>query len=288
MVISIDIGGTKISAALIQNGQIVERQKRPSKLHQDVELLVEDIIAICSYWSNDAEHIAIACTGLIGEDEVNFLSINRKLKLKQILNNKFNLPITILNDAAAAAWAEYCHSEQELATLVYVTVSTGIGGGMIQNGQLVTSPDGFCAHLGHVRVPSQSTRKCHCGMTNCIEALASGTAIGQRASQILNTDVSCLDVFEQHASKNEIKQLLNQCATDLCSALTSLKAITGTKTVIIGGSVGLNPTFRKLVAAKIEQLPELYRFTLEAPICGKDADLIGAYLYAMKEKKECK
>lgn len=286
MVISIDIGGTKISAALIENGQILRRQKIASTLHQDVHQLVQDIIDICNNWRKNASQIAIACTGLIGDEEVNFLSINRKLKLKQILSEQFQLPVTILNDAAAAAWAEYCSRDKpQCSTLVYVTVSTGIGGGIIQNGQLVTSTDGFCAHLGHVSVPSQSELSCHCGMTNCIEALASGTAIGQRASQLLKSNVSCLEVFEHHASLPEIQLLLTQCAKDLCSGLASIKAMTGTETIVLGGSVGLNPIFRDLVNQQLKQLPELYRFNLEAPACGKDADVIGAYLFATKENR---
>ncbi len=183
MNIAMDVGGTKISAALMDKGEIVEQRKIESVVHSDLINLAQHLIKLCHGWVEKAEHVAIACTGQVGSEFVNFLSAKQKLPLKAQLETSFNMPVYIINDAAAAAWAEYyldTNNQEETNkvgatesdnTLVYITVSTGIGGGMIQNGQLVTSTDGFCAHLGHVSVqrPTHKPVMCHCGRANCAE-----------------------------------------------------------------------------------------------------------------------
>jgi len=294
MIIAMDVGGTKISAALMDNGEIIEQRKIDSVIHSDLVNLAEHLIKLCHGWIEKSEHVAIACTGQVGCEYVNFLSAKTKLPLKSQLEAGFNMPVFILNDAAAAAWAEYCvikESEKKThalpinesdETLVYITVSTGIGGGMIQNGQLVTSTDGFCAHLGHVSVQhkEQQSIPCHCGRINCAEAIASGTAIAKQASKILGKTVSCKEVFQHYIDVPEITQLIDQCTSAITDLIANVKATTGTKKVILGGSVGSAPLFFKQVTEKIALLPEIYQLTVQSPQCGADADLIGAYYYA--------
>ncbi|MCJ8294088.1 MAG: ROK family protein [Colwellia sp.] len=322
MIIAIDVGGTKISAALTNNGEIIEQRKIPSVIHSDLTNLSQYLIDLCQDWLEQTTHVAIACTGQVGDEYVNFLSAKQKLPLKAQLETAFNLPVTIINDASAAAWAEYSidyraddcadylanyDSRKTLAkdgtpysnttpetnagsttstdnTLVYITVSTGIGGGIIQNGQLVTSADGFCAHLGHVSVQhrSQQSIQCHCGRINCAEAIASGTAIAKQASVILNKNVSCKEVFEQYLAVTEIAQLIEDASSAVCDLIASVKAITGTERVILGGSVGSCPTFHQQVIIKVANLPKIYQVSIALPQMGANADLIGAHLYANK------
>lgn len=296
MIIAIDVGGTKISAALMNNGEIIEQRKIESVIHNDLINLTQHLIKLCDGWIEKAEHVAIACTGQVGSEYVNFLSAKQKLPLKSQLEAGFNVPVFIINDAAAAAWAEYCvlreHEQDGITqdtnkpdeTLVYITVSTGIGGGMIQNGQLVTSADGFCAHLGHTSVQhiGQQLIPCHCGRVNCAEAIASGTAIAKQASKLLNKTVSCKDVFQKHIDVPEIAQLIDECTSAITDLIANLKATTGTQKVILGGSVGSATLFAKQVIEKIALLPEIYQLTVQSPQCGADADLIGAYYYAQQ------
>ncbi|WP_371189426.1 ROK family protein [Thalassotalea maritima] len=285
MYICIDIGGTKISAALVEHGNILAQKKAPSPIHNNIDDLLGVVTELCHEWRDKAEHIAIACTGLVGKDRVNFLSVRASLPVKACLEQTLRLPVTILNDAAAAAWAEYQSiPDSKPETLVYVTVSTGIGAGIIQNGQLVTSNDGFCAHIGHLSVPSKATITCHCGLKNCIETLSSGTAIATRASTILGQQVSAKDVFTRYLAHPAIQQLIAECAHDLVNAFASIKALTGTSMIVLGGSVGMNEYFRRQVSASIDALPKLYQFTLLFPRCGANADLLGAYLYTSMEK----
>lgn len=283
MEIAIDVGGTKIAAALLKDGDIIEKKKVDSIVHSDLDNLSNYLHELCKGWAEVASHVSIACTGQVGQSNVNFLSAKRSLPLKKQLQELFGLPITILNDAAAAAWAEFNNVNEILdETLVYITISTGIGGGVIQNGTLVKSYDGFCAHLGHmsVRNTSGTDTKCHCGRINCAEAIASGTAIAKFAKEILSRDITCKEVFESHLDNPEIVKLIGVCTDAITDLIANIKAITGTDVVVLGGSVGSSPIIQSEVKSKIDRLPNIYSVKLLPPSCGENADLIGAYLYS--------
>ncbi|UCX05727.1 ROK family protein [Shewanella glacialimarina] len=311
MIIAIDVGGTKISAALIFSDKvtethIVEQRTIASVIHTDLTHLSQHLVELCQGWIERATQVAIACTGQVGDEFVNFLSAKQKLPLKAQLESAFELPVTIINDAAAAAWAEYCVMKtiaidsslkdnnvigSEVIsggdnTLVYITVSTGIGGGIIQNGKLLTCVDGFCAHLGHVSVlhGSQKTIQCHCGRVNCAESIASGTAIAKQASIILNQEVSCKAVFEQYFAVPEIALLINNATSAVCDLIANVKAMTGTNIIILGGSVGSVTLFHQQVVAKTANLPSIYQVSIKPPQMGANADLMGAAFYVRKNQ----
>ena len=284
MIIAIDVGGTKISAALIHQGNIIEQRKIDSVVHTDLQSLAKRLWQLCSDWQDKANALAVACTGQVGSSHVNFLSVKQKLPLKEQLTNLFNLPTTIINDAAAAAWAEYKLNNTKDDTLVYITVSTGIGGGIIQNGQLVTSLDGFCAHLGHMSVSTKHNDiRCHCGRLNCVEAISSGTAIAKKASTILNSPVNCKDVFGKYTGNSQITELIEQSTDAVIELIANIKAITGTSTLVLGGSVGSAPLFRNQILQKIKKLPEIYQLEVLPPKSGSNADLMGVYYFVAGE-----
>ncbi len=133
--IAIDVGGTKISALLIQDGVVLERRKVESVIHTNLSGLAEHLYQLCHGWVERAEHLAIACTGQVRSNSIGFLSAKQELPLQQQLSELFHLPLTIINDAAAAAYAQFEVLKREglfcnkTETLVYITVSTGVGGG---------------------------------------------------------------------------------------------------------------------------------------------------------------
>lgn len=286
--IAIDVGGTKISALLIQNGTVLERRKIDSVVHTNLDGLAEHLYQLCSGWIEQAEHLAIACTGQVRSDSIGFLSAKKQLPLQQQLRSLFKLPLTIINDAAAAAYAQFKLLQHaglfcgKTETLVYITVSTGVGGGIMQNGQLVMSDDGFCAHLGHVTVPHQGTPvPCHCGRDNCVEAIASGTALAKRASALLGRSVSTAEVFALSDTVPAMAELIDDAASALTSLIANAKAWTGCQYVVMGGSVGVSALFY-LVQQKLAQLPEIYQVTLLKPDNGADSDAWGVYWYSQR------
>ena len=288
MIIALDIGGTKILAALLDGIEIVEQRSARSTIHGDLAQLLPTIQTLLEGWTEQADGIGLACTGLVGESQVHFLSAgaDKSLPLKAQLSEAFDLPVVILNDAWAAAWSEYrLGNHTDSQTLVYITVSTGIGGGIIQNGKLVTSPDGFAAHLGHLSVPRPHGEEipCTCGRWNCVEAVASGIAISRRASRLLAQKLSCQEVFALIDSQPELNPLLDDCATAVAELMANIKAITGTQVVVLGGSVGLDKDFKSRVQKALTALPDLYQVELLAPALGRNADIIGAAL-AIQDK----
>jgi N-acylmannosamine kinase len=289
--IAIDVGGTKISALLIQEGVVLARRKIDSVVHTHLAGLAEHLYALCSGWIEEAEHLAIACTGQVRSDSIGFLSAKQQLPLQLQLKQLFNLPLTIINDAAAAAYAQFEMLKREglfcgkTETLVYITVSTGVGGGIMQNGQLVTSDDGFCAHLGHVTVPHLGKPvRCHCGRDNCVEALASGTALARRAGTILGRTVSTAEVFALSDTVPAMAELIDDAASALSALIANAKAWTGCQYVVMGGSVGVSALFY-LVQQKLALLPAIYQVTLLKPAHGADADVWGVYWYSQAELK---
>ncbi len=153
---------------------------------------------------------------------------------------------------------------------------------MVQNGRLVTSYDGFCAHLGHVSVPQPDRHQqaCVCGRKNCVESITSGRAIARQASEILGCSVSCKQVFEMHLSNPEVNDLIDRGAAALVELIANIKAVTGTEVVVLGGSIGLSHEFSARVRSLLNRLPEIYKVKLLAPLSGANADLVGAALYS--------
>src|ERR687895_1268303 len=106
------------------------------------------------------------------------------IPLKKALEPRIGLPLTVENDANAAAWGEFRFGVgSEADHLVFVTLGTGVGGGVITHGILLRGAQGSGGELGHVTIQATGPR-CSCGNRGCLEALASGTAIQRRAREV--------------------------------------------------------------------------------------------------------
>lgn len=289
MIIAIDIGGTKIAAALMQEDRLIERRSADSPAFSEPEQLLNTLQQLCAGWLELAEGIGVACTGRVSDGRVEFFTAagDNSLPLQRAMQEQFGLPVTLLNDAWAAAWGEYCLGRHgDLDTLVYLTISTGIGGGIVYRNRLLTSPGGLAAHLGHTSVPKaeeDDDQLCGCGRLNCVEAQASGTAIARRASTLLGSEISCEQVFARCNELPQLDALLDDCARAIAETIANIKAIIDTPLVLIGGSVGLAEGFIPRIEKALAGIPPRYRPTLKAATLGKEADLYGAALALQAE-----
>lgn len=281
--LAIDIGGTKLAAALIDDAlHIRERREMLTPASKTPDALVAALTELVTPLMKQATHVAIASTGIIREGillAINPLNLGGLLHfpLVQTLENITGLPAMAVNDAQAAAWAEYHALEIDCREMVFITVSTGVGGGMVLNGLLQTGSGGLAGHLGHTLADPQGP-VCGCGRTGCVEAIASGRGIAAMAQG----DLAGLDAkaIFSHAAQGhqQARDIIARSALTLARLIADVKAVTDCQTVVVGGSIGLAEGYLPQVVESLAQLPPVYRVAVRPAHYRHDAGLLGATL----------
>jgi glucokinase len=188
--IGVDVGGTKIAAGVVTpQGEILKEVRYPTPTSSG-KLVASIARAVAEVRDGfEVGGVCLAVPGLIlaQENRVVFspnLHAVEGVPLKKEIEPRIGLPLTIENDGNAAAWGEFRFGAgREVDHLVFVTLGTGIGGGVITHGILMRGAQGSGGELGHVTVHATGPR-CACGNHGCLEALASGTAIGRRGREV--------------------------------------------------------------------------------------------------------
>jgi glucokinase len=194
-VLAVDIGGTKILAALFSPaGKILASVTRPTLADEGVAAVIDRLGSTISGLLSDNHlnapqlaGIAIACAGGIdtGRGVVVTPSPNMPgwsdVPLADIVRKKFGVDTFVINDASAAALGEHRYGAgMGVRNLVLFTMGTGIGGGIIIEGELYLGAVGGAGELGHMTVAADGP-ECDCGNTGCLEMLASGRAVARDA-----------------------------------------------------------------------------------------------------------
>ena len=189
-VVGVDVGATKIAAGVISpEGEVLGRVRYPTA--RTPEKLLSGIVRAVSEVGDgfEVEGACVAVPGsLMARDDTIVYSPNlhaiEGIRLKDELEPEVGLPLTIENDNNAAAWGEFRFGAGRGADhLVYVGLGTGIGGGVVFHGRLLRGAQGAGGELGHVTIHATGPR-CACGNRGCLEAFASGNAIGRRAREV--------------------------------------------------------------------------------------------------------
>jgi glucokinase len=193
MIGAVDIGGTKIAVGMVNaEGNILAHTESPTAPERGPQAGLASIVEMLQDVKQRAgghlEGVGIGCTGpvnpLTGElERVEFLPEWEGLNLVAEIKKNFGVTAALENDADAAALGEFAWGAgRGTRRFIYVTVSTGIGGGIVFDGQLYRGVDGAHPELGH-HVIDPSGPKCFCGARGCWESLASGPALAARGGQ---------------------------------------------------------------------------------------------------------
>lgn len=281
MILAVDIGGTKIAAALVDGDRIVERRAAPSPMHSDYSSIPSVVAELCGDWPKGCERMGVASAGLVEGDRIRLVSREGRptIALVDELERQCGHRPVLVNDAWAGALGEYVHGKLgRFETVAYVTVSTGIGAGIVHNGHLLTSKNGLMAHLGHMsagraRVPATH---CNCGRLNCIETFASGTAIERLAGMIMGRSISAREVFEAEGANRALADMLDNAAADFVEILIDARALSAIDCFVIGGSVGLVPAFFTRIERALERFNAPWVVPIFRASLGSDAELYGA------------
>jgi glucokinase len=309
-VAAVDLGGTKILSALITTGgRVLARHLQPTNASKGKDAVlqsiaegIEKMLAENGLKASQICAVSVAAAGAI-DSEKGLVTDSPNLPgwhnvpLRQILAERFGVPAFVVNDASAAALAEHrLGAGRSLKNLIYLTVSTGIGGGIVADGRLYLGSDGSAAELGHMTIEESAGRD-NCGNYGCLEMLASGSAIAAEAKKRLKEgrasslaamdldDIDAADVAQAAAGGDELsQQVIARAAHYLGLGLVNIVNIFNPDVIVIGGGVSrigeplLEPA-RRLVAERAFKLPAGRVRILEAEL-GDDAGVLGAALYA--------
>lgn len=262
LAIGIDIGGTKILGALVdEHGQILFETRVPSPAQDPdkmVDVVVELIEEITARATGVIVGVGVAAAGFIDADQSTILyapNLNwRNEPLRQRLQARLTHKVVIENDANAAGWAEYKFGAGKGAKdMVMLTLGTGVGGAVIADYKLRRGGFGIGGELGHVRVV-QDGRQCGCGRKGCVEQYASGTAVLKAAKKLAGStgpagtrlrelkqehgELTGLLVYQALLEKdNGALQIVNEAGTYLGQAMGTITAVLDPQVYVIGGGL---------------------------------------------------
>jgi N-acylmannosamine kinase len=282
-VLAIDIGGTKIAAAIVA-GRLV---KRRAQLPTPRTGRGDDIVAAITALAEDlprATAVGVATTGIVDKGELTAMNpttlpIEDHFPLAARLSERLGLPTLLINDAQAAGWAEYRYGAgRGTRAMAFVTVSTGIGGAFVLDGRLQVGARGLAGHIGHIATDDEGPL-CGCGRRGCIECNASGTAIAALASARYNEAIDAQEVFRRASRGDPVgSEILDRAARQISHTLVDCIALLDLDCVVVGGGVGLAPGFIDRIGAGVDTAPEIFRRPVLAARLEADAGLIGAAL----------
>lgn len=311
-VLAIDIGGTKLAVGIVAGtGQLVDSLRTPTRAEEGPDRVLERIVALSQTLLQRCpaavRSVGVGCGGPL--DTRRGLIQNPPnlpgwidYPLVERLQQALGLPVALDNDANAAALAEF-HFGAGHGThqMVYLTISTGIGGGLILNGELYRGKHGNAGELGHIQVRADGDL-CNCGGRGCLEAYASGTNIARRARQLAAQHPESLlartapqDITAQtvlaalQAGDTVTRQLWDDTLDLLAAGVASVINAFDPERVVIGGGITnfgdlLFPPLRERVAGRA--MPALAAGVDICPAAlAEHVGILGAAAVAFRERE---
>ena len=264
IVCGIDIGGTKINTGLIDSdGRIIKNVKVPTIASEGPDAVisriiksVEDVLKLSNIDIKSVSGIGIGSPGPLDTEKGIIMNPSNlpgwdNIHITDIIENEFKIKTTLDNDANAAALGEYLYGAGKGSkAFVYVTVSTGVGGGIVTDGKVYHGINSNAAEIGH-SIINFNGPKCNCGNYGCLEAYASGTALARFAQEAVDKGydtiiksiagpdpISAQHVFEAAKKKDKLaEELVENEAYYLGIGLTNILAFCNPEIIAIGGGV---------------------------------------------------
>ncbi|GJG87527.1 glucokinase [Gemmatimonadetes bacterium T265] len=302
--VGLDLGGTQVRAALVDDGgAVLARAAAPTDVGGGPSAVLAQFDALVAAVLRGArvatvDRVGIASPGPLDTEAGVVLGIPtlpgwRGFPLRAALAERFGRPVVVENDAIAAAYGEWRFGAgRGLRHVVYVTVSTGIGGGVVIDGRLVHGRLGMATHVGHIRLV-EGGPACSCGAFGCFEALASGTALAREARAAAATSdrtgpVTAEDVVRlAREGDPAARVLLDAEARWLGVGFASLIHLFSPERVVMGG--GVSRAFDLLeggVHAVIERtvMPPFRGVRVVRAELDGDSGLVGAAALALDQR----
>ncbi len=316
-VLAVDLGGTKIVAAIISNrGHVTAKEysltlatEGPQPVIQRILSAVDRLLSQSNIGLSQLGSISIAAAGAIDSEKGQVTSSPNlpgwhNIPLRDIIKGRYGIGVFIVNDASAAALGEHrLGAGRGANNLIYLTVSTGIGGGIIIGGELYTGSSGCAGEIGHMTIEANGPG-CNCGNIGCLEVLASGTAVAKEAiERISQGEESSLTEIVGGKLENITAEkvaivaqrgdllaldVISKAATYLGVGMVNLVNIFNPEMIIVGGGMSkmgdllLEPA-RQVVRERAFPLCAQAVRIVTAQL-GDDAGIVGAAVFARQQE----
>jgi glucokinase len=245
-ILCFESGGTKLVAALADSkAQLVERQIRYRRPDQDAQKTISQLQAMGENLvaGKRIRAVGFGFGGTVRRSDGQPLECYHErgwetVNLRTSLIKAFHVPVFIENDCNLAALAEaHACSQQFDGTLLYVTIGTGIGGGLVKNGRLLQLSDLGEAEIGHLVVNPEGPI-CPCGNRGCLETLCSGPGLSNLAQQVIGRSLDAPVLMKAfHRGAEEATRVVSQAADYIGSAIAAASTLVAPTVVILGGGV---------------------------------------------------
>lgn len=258
----VDLGGTTVKLGLFTSeGTLLEKWEIPTRSQNHGELLLPDITAAIlgklaekNISASDVEGIGMGVPGAVQNDTYVQPCVNLDqwggFDVGKTMSELCKLPVKIVNDANAAALGEMGHGGGKgYQNVVFVTLGTGVGGGIILNGKLVTGTHSAGGEIGHIKVRDDEAESCGCGKKGCLEQYASANGLVRSAKKKLQDNnlstmlrtydpLTCEAIFDCAKQGDCVAlSLVDEMAQLLGKALAAISCVCDPEIFIIGGGV---------------------------------------------------
>lgn len=287
----IDVGGTTVKIGLFTSDSLVRKWEIPTDTSDNGKNILPDIVRSLP---GPADGAAIGVPGAVLRDG----TVNRCVNLGWGVcrpGDEFTaltgIPCAMVNDANAAAVGEHwLGGGAGHASILLVTLGTGVGGGIVHHGHIITGAHGAAAEIGHICVVPSETEPCGCGNHGCLEQYCSATGISRLAKKAGLGDLTAKDIFDRAAAGEEAALSVVDTACDLLGrGIASVCAVFDPEAVVLGGGVSRAGEFLR---ARVERAFQRYAFhacretRIRLATLGNDAGIYGTARLAMRKHKK--
>lgn len=257
----VDVGGTTVKIGLFDcEGNILEKWEIPTRTQDngshilpDIAKALSDKLAEKKIDKEELTGVGIAVPGPVDKDGTVYRAVNLNwdtFSVRDTLADLCGLPVRVGNDANVAALGEmWKGGGQGYHSLVLVTLGTGVGGGVIINGEILSGSTGAGGEIGHIHIQDNEEDACGCGNHGCLEQYASATGVVRVAKRTLektsedtalrnHADLTAKDVFDEAKAGDKVAlEVVDEVCGILGATLSNIACVVNPEVIVIGGGV---------------------------------------------------
>jgi N-acetylmannosamine-6-phosphate 2-epimerase/N-acetylmannosamine kinase len=278
-VLALDIGGTKTLLALVRNGAVLEERLARTEGAVGTAPWFATLGTLAADWAGRYHAVGAAVSGLVHDGawralNPGTLTVPESTPLPALLRSTFGADAALAcNDAQAAAWGEYRFGAGCGHDMLFLTVSSGVGGGIVRKGALVTGSTGLAGSVGQLRGPDGQR----------FETRASGFGLSAAAGALGQPDDTRAIFAADAAGEDWAAEVIAAAASEMAAMLVNLQLLVDPDLMVLGGGIGLLPAYRARLEQALSETPTLLRPRLAAAALGTHAGILGVADLAANE-----